>query len=191
MYTGVHNTFFFFFATWLGIIFAASIIFFIWKILQENIEPSAAGVLLGATAAGGISGRAGVMAGRSEAATTGGVLAAGAVGAAADGGCCGGYNGVGSGVGVGLGVAEGGGGVEVGGGGQEVRWSRGGFDAAELEAFELRLKQGGEPDELLARTAQGWCFLLLFFCFLLFWMCWMLDVQYQVCVIRVKVTTFL
>ena len=46
------------------------------------------------------------------------------------------------------------GGVHVGGEGTEGRMSIGGFGAAEVEKFERRLRQGGEPEELLANTAN-------------------------------------
>lgn len=52
------------------------------------------------------------------------------------------------------------GGVEVGGGGGQeggVRRSEGGFRPEEMEAFEQRLKDGGEPEELLVKTARGVC----------------------------------
>lgn len=54
-------------------------------------------------------------------------------------------------------IGVGGGGLDVGGGGgAEGRKSEGGFDAVELEMFERRLKEGGELEELLGKTAKGY-----------------------------------
>lgn len=56
------------------------------------------------------------------------------------------------------------GGVEVGGGGGgggglgdgvAIRRSEGGFGPEEVALFERRLKDGGEPEELLVKTARG------------------------------------
>lgn len=69
--------------------------------------------------------------------------------------------GPGSGIGEGI-ISEGDrvfsvrGGVDVGGGREGAsRRSGGGFGASELEDFERRLKEGGKPEALLARTAKG------------------------------------
>lgn len=54
-------------------------------------------------------------------------------------------------------IRGGGGGLDVGGGrGAEGRKSEGGFGTMELEIFERRLKEGGELEELLGKTAKGY-----------------------------------
>ena len=130
------------------------------------MEPAAGALQQGATLAGGVPRPALHVGGMSETdAGSGGGDSGGGVGVGGGGGGIVDISGDGD-VGVGVGGGGGGrsseraeGGVDVGGGreGGGVRKSEGGFRPSELEAFERRLKEGGEPEELLAKTARGVC----------------------------------
>ncbi|CAM9632897.1 unnamed protein product, partial [Ectocarpus sp. 13 AM-2016] len=122
---------------------------------KENLEPSAMGAL-----------HAGVNGSRDaagKALATAGVTAAAAA-AGGGGGALIGQAGSGNTGGAGVAAAPWGvGGVEVGGGGGGggdlgggvvVRRSEGGFGPEEVALFEKRLKDGGEPEELLVKTAR-------------------------------------